>query len=119
MAAERVAGLIQIAYNGIKVKAVGSFDIQLGRPKRDPKVGVDEVHGFTEMPQAPKLTGEITIDSATDIDGILLMNNATITIEAVGKTFLFSEAYFCGEGAYATEEGNLNFEISALSADYI
>lgn len=113
----RIAGVINIAQNGVALDAVGNFTLNLGQPKREDMVGADRWHGYKEMPQAAGGSGEIRDRSDLDvINTILNMTNATITIEAAnGKTYLFEEAFYKADGSIETEDGKIQFEWGARS----
>ena len=114
-----IAGLLQITINGDTVNAVGSFTLNLGKPKREGMVGPDRVHGYKELPQIPKISGEIRDGSALNVtDEILNMKNATIVAHvANGKKYVFEEAYYCADGDIDTEEGKVQFEAEAKTDD--
>lgn len=116
--AERVAGRMELTYNGKTVNAVGNFTFNLGQPKREGKVGPDRFHGYSEMPQIPSCNGEIRDGSALDVTNeILNMKGATLVLEtANGKKYLFEDAFYTGDGNGETEEGKFQFETQAASA---
>lgn len=116
-----IAGHLEITVNGKVLNAIGNFTLNLGRPKREMMVGSDRVHGYSEMPQAPTISGEIRDGSALKVvNDILLMDDATIVaIAANGKKYLFESAVYTGDGAIETEEGKIKFECGAMSAEEI
>jgi hypothetical protein len=118
--ADLIAGFLEITYNGNVLNAVGNFTLNLGRPKREFLVGPDRVHGYSEMPQAPSISGEIRDGSNLTADDILLMDDATIVASvANGKQYMFEGATYTGDGNIETEEGKLQFEAGAMSATEI
>ena len=121
MANNRRAGVINFQINGKVYDAVGSFTVNFGQPKREGLVGPDRVHGYKEMPQIPKLSGEIR--DAADLDmknEILNMTNGTVTVKfANGKTYMIEEAYYCADGNLETEEGKIQLEIEGMSAEEV
>ncbi len=46
MASQRRGGLLQLQVNGGIYDAKGAYSYNLGRPKREPVIGADGVHGF-------------------------------------------------------------------------
>lgn len=116
----RVGGIIFLKRDGNLLQAKGEFTINLGVPKRDAVIGADEVHGFSEKPQAPSLTGAITDNNELDVEAIMKIRDETVTIQlANGKTVIFREAFYAGDGNITTEEGEIEFMIQAISAEEI
>ena len=113
-----IAGKLEITQNGKTLNAVGSFTLNLGQPKREMLVGPDRVHGYSEMPQAPSISGEIRdSDSLSIVNDILNMKGATVVAAvANGKSYMFEEAVYTGDGNLETEEGKVQFEAGAESA---
>ena len=117
---ERVGGQIFLSVNGQRQRAKGAFTYDLGTPKRDPVVGSDGVHGFKEMPKAAYVEGEITDSGTFDMAGLMNVTNATVTLNlANGKTIVFYQAAYTGDGTVSTEEGNAKFRFDAISAKEI
>ena len=105
---QRVGGIIQFQINGEIFQAKGSFSYNLGRPKREPVVGSDAVHGFKEMPQVGFIEGEITDSQGTDLEVLVGTKDATVTLDlANGKLIVLHEAYYASEGTGNTDEGNI------------
>ena len=116
----RVGGIIEFKANGELYSAKGSFTYNLGMPKRDPVVGSDGVHGYKEMPQPPKIEGTITDRSDMDLQALLVLNDATITLRlANGKIIVLREAFYAGEGDVTTEEGEIQVLFHGTSAEEV
>lgn len=106
--ARRVGGTIFIKVDGQQYDAKGSFTYNLGAPKRDAVIGHDALHGFKEIPQEAYCEGEITDRIELDVKALCNITDATVTLElANGKTVVFKNAFFSGEGNVQTEEGNI------------
>ncbi len=104
----RRAGLIWVQVNGQRIEAKGSFTIGAGQPKRDGIIGADGIHGYKETPQIAFVEGALTDNP--DLDSVALRNitNATVTVELNnGKTWVFEDAWFAGEGAMTTDESEI------------
>lgn len=105
---QRKGGIIQLQIDGEIYDARGNFTYNLGRPMREPIVGADRVHGYKEIPQVGFIEGEITDRGTLDLDAMVTIEQATITLElANGKMIVLSNANFAGEGTGNTEEGNI------------
>jgi hypothetical protein len=105
---QRRGGIIQLQINGVIYDAKGSFSYNLGREKRETIVGADRTHGFKAMPQPAFIEGEITDRVTLDLEQLVTVEDATITLGlANGKSFILRRAYFVAEGTANTEEGNI------------
>lgn len=113
--ARRVGGIIFIKADGVQFDAKGSFEYNLGIPKRDAVMGSDAHHGFTEKPQEAYISGEITDRLDLDlVNSLLQLNDATVTLElANGKILTYPSAYYSGTGTGQTDEGNIEFRVTA------
>lgn len=117
---QRKGGVIQIQVAGVLYDAKGNFTYNLGRPKRDPIVGADSVHGFKETPQPAFLEGEFTDRGNLDLNALVTMENATVTLGlANGKTVVFRDAWYSGDGTANTDEGNIAVRFDAKEAEEI
>jgi hypothetical protein len=113
-----VGGIIQLKINGEVFPAKGDFDCNLGRPMNEAVIGADSVHGYKSTPQVPFIEGEITDQGALDINALVTITDATITIGlANGKTFALRDAWFAGEGTVNTGEGNIAVRFEGMSAE--
>lgn len=120
MANQRRAGIIFIKVDGEQFDAKGGFTYNLGRPVREGMVGHDAVHGYKELPQVPFIEGEITDRASLDLDNLLTIEDATVTLElANGKVIVLREAWFAGEGSVGTEEANIAVRFEGIEAEEI
>lgn len=116
----RVGGIIEFKANGELYSAKGNWTYNLGRPKREAVVGSDSVHGHKEMPQAPKIEGAITDRTDLDLNALLTLQDATVTLKlANGKIVVVRDAFYDGDGNVTTEEGEIEVSISGLSAEEV
>lgn len=105
---QRRGGIITVQVNGEKYDAKGEFTYNLGRPQRSAIVGADTVHGFSETPQVGFIEGEITDRSDLDLEALVTIEDATVTLAlANGKVIALREAWYAGDGNVATQEGNI------------
>ncbi len=116
-----IAGILEISLNGKNLNAVGNFTLNLGQRKREFLTGPDRIHGYSEMPQVPSISGEIRDgDALSATNDILKMTGATIIATvANGKQYMFENAAYTGDGNIETEEGKIQFEAGAMSATEI
>lgn len=117
---QRRGGIIFLKIDGEIYNAKGEFTYNLGKPKRDAIVGADAIHGYKEVPQIPFIEGEITDTPAMDLEKLVTVENATVTLElANGKVISLREAWYAGEGTGNTEEGNIAVRFEAISGEEI
>lgn len=117
---QRRGGLIQVQVNGELYDAKGNFTFNLGRPKREAIVGSDAVHGYKEVPQVAFIEGEFTDRGTMDLEKLLLMKDATVTLQlANGKVIVLRDAWYASEGTGNTEEGNVGFRFEGKSGEEI
>jgi hypothetical protein len=120
MADQRRGGIIQLQLNGELQDAKGNFTYNLGRPKREAIVGADGIHGYKETPQVAFVEGEITDRGNLDLDKLVTMKDATVTLElANGKVVVLRDAWYASEGTGNTEEGNVAVRFEGKSAEEI
>ena len=120
MSKNRRAGIFYLEVNGEIQDAKGNFTYNLGRPKREGMPGAARVHGYKETPQVPFCEGEITDAKTLDLDALVTVTDATITIKlANGKTFILKEAWYAADGDVGTEEANVQVRFEGMDADEI
>lgn len=120
MANQRIAGPIQVQVNGEVFRAKGNFTFNLGRGMREAVIGSDAVHGYKETPQVPFIEGEFTDAGDMDMDALVSLVNATVTIDlGNGKMFALYDAWFAGEGTGNSEEANLAVRFEGIGAEEI
>lgn len=116
----RVGGIIFIKVDGVQYQAKGSFTYNFGLPKREGVVGADKVHGYKETPQIPFVEGAITDSGEISAETLLKVKDASITLElANGKTGIWRNGWFAGDGNITTEEGEIAARFESLSAEEV
>jgi hypothetical protein len=116
----RIGGIIALKINGDMYFAKGNFTYNLGKPKKEGVVGSDRVHGYKEVPQVPFIEGEITDRNELNLEDLITLDDATVTLElANGKVIMLREGWYAGEGTGNTEEGNIALRIEGMSAEEV
>ncbi|WP_339500214.1 phage tail tube protein [Pseudomonas silesiensis] len=116
----RVGGMISLKINGDMYFAKGNFTYNLGLPKKEGVVGSDRVHGYKEVPQIPFVEGEITDRNELNLEDLVTLVDATVTLElANGKVIMLREGWYAGEGTGNTDEGNIALRIEGMSAEEV
>lgn len=120
MSDQRRGGIIQVQTNGELLDAKGSWTYNLGRPKREPVIGSDGVHGYKEVPQVAFIEGEATDRGSLDLAKLVTMKDATVTLAlANGKTVVLRNAWYAGDGTGNTEEGNVQIRFEGASGEEV
>lgn len=115
-----VGGIIDLKINGTVYSAKGNFTYNLGKPKFEPVIGANAVHGFKGTPQSPRIEGEITDNDELDVEMVTTIKDATATLSlANGKVIVLKKARYCGDGDAQTEEGNIQLLLHGLSAEEV
>jgi hypothetical protein len=117
---QRRGGIVRLQVDGEVYQVVGEWTRNLGRGMREALVGSDEVHGYKETPQTPFLEGVIRDRGDLDLDRLMRLDSATITMELPnGKVFVLYNAWFAGEGSITSDEGAVAVRFEGLSAEEI
>lgn len=120
MSNRRVGGIIFVKVDGEQFRAKGNWTYNLGKPKRKMIEGSDSIHGFSEMPQVPFIEGVITDSDDLNVEALLLVRDATVTLElANGKIVVLREACFAGDGNGSTEEGEIEARFEGIEAEQV
>ena len=117
----RIGGLFYLKVNGrIIMTTEGEFTYNLGKPKRSAeKNGALGVAGFVAEAQIPYIDGEIYDKKDVDVESILTMEEATVTLELYnGKTVILSRAAYCGDGEFNTK-GRLKVRFEGMEAELV
>lgn len=116
----RKAGKIFFKIGGTQYAAKGNFTYNLGRPKRNPITGEDEVHGFSETPQPARIEGEITDGADLDLKAFVEIEGETVTLELNnGKTVMLRDAWYAADGDAQTQEGNIQVIFHAPAGEEV
>lgn len=117
----RIGGIISLRINGEVHNAKGSFEYNLGNPKREMVLGADGPHGYKEMPQTPFIQGAVTDRGDLNLSQkVLGVVSGTVTLElGSGKVIILRDAFFAGEGNVTTEEGEVAVRFEGSSADEV
>jgi hypothetical protein len=117
---QRKGGIIQLQVAGVLYDAKGDFNFNIGRPKRDPVIGADKVHGFTETPQVAFIEGKITDRGNLDLAALADMVDVTVTLGlGNGKSIVWRDAWYAAEGNVSSKEGEIDFRFESAQADEV
>lgn len=115
-----IAGMFELKVNGEIQNAKGNFTYNLGRVKREMLVGPDRVHGPKGLPQVPYIEGEITDRQDLNVEALLDIVDATITLSlANDKVIVLKKACYAADGDIGTEEANIQVRFEGYSAEEV
>lgn len=118
MANTRRAGRLQFYVGGELIDVKGDVSYSLGGVNRQAVVGVDRVHGFKEELIVPYVECKATDRGDFDVAGLRDLTDTTVQLVlASGKTIIFNNAWFSGEGEISAEEGEIAIRFEALGAE--
>lgn len=113
-----VGGKVFIDVNGTRIAVKGNVTYGLGVDKREAVIGADGVHGAKSMPQVPYIEFETTDTANLNIKQLQSLENCTVVLQKPnGKTVVYSQAWYAGEGQAQTEEGQISCRFEAMQAD--
>lgn len=106
----RLAGVAYIAVDGQTYMLAGDLTYSPGSVKRDTLAGQDRVHGYSESPRAPYISGTIRDAGSLTVAKFAAMNNVTISLElANGKQVVGRGMWTVDAQEVKTQEGT--FEV--------
>lgn len=113
-------GIAYLQVDGKLLELKGNWTYNFGFPKRTPIVGTSTVHGFSEKPQPPFLEGAITDSAGLSASELMNIRDATITLKlANGKTGVWRNGWWAGDGNITTEEGEIAARFEARTAEEV
>lgn len=115
MANKVIGGILSLKIDGAVYSAIGSFTYNQGLPLRATLTSATGVDGYSQVPQAAFIEGEIRDGSEIDLEALVNAEDVTAALElSNGKTFVLSLARYIGEGTGNTAESNfpVRFESS-------
>lgn len=117
----RIAGIIQLQVGGTIQDAKGSFDYNLGKPKREAVINANgQTIGHKEIPQTPFIEGEVIDRGSLDLSALVTGDNLTVNLAlANGKMVVLRGAWFAGEGTASTEEASIKVRWEGTGAEEV
>lgn len=90
----QVTGRAYVNVNGQRLRSKPGAKLKFGGVEREPVVGDDSVHGYSEKLTAPSVECTISHTADTNLQELQATTSATVTFETdTGKTFLLQEAW--------------------------
>jgi hypothetical protein len=106
----RIAGLAYISVDGVTYLLSGDLTYSPGSVKRESLTGQDQVHGYSEMPRAPFISGTFRDAGSLTVADFNSMTNVTLSLElANGKQVTGRGMWTVDAQEVKTQEGT--FEV--------
>lgn len=114
---------IRIAYlkvDGALYPLKGNFTVSPSALERAGIAGQDYIHGFSEMPRLPVISGDVSTVPELSVDDVEAVVNSTVTAElANGKVYVLREAWCTSALELNTREGQMRVTFQGISCDEI
>jgi uncharacterized protein YlzI (FlbEa/FlbD family) len=118
--AQRIAGIAYLKVDGALYPLRGNFVVSPSSLERAGIAGQYYIHGFSEMPRLPSISGDISLVPELSVEDIEAVTVATVTAElANGKTYVLREAWCTSALELNTREGSARVVFQGISCDEI
>ena len=118
--AQRIAGIAWFKVDGAIYPLRGNFTVSPSSLTREGLAGQDYIHGYSELPRLPVITGDVSLDPALSMDAVEQVTVATVTAElANGHTYVLREAWCTSAFDLNTREGTVRVTFQGVSCDEI
>jgi hypothetical protein len=88
------------------------------RQERTGIAGQDSVHGYSELPVVPYVSGDVSTIPGTSVEDIDAVTDATITAElANGTVYVLRNAWRAERSTINTRDGQFNVKFEGLTCD--
>jgi hypothetical protein len=117
---QRIAGIAFLKVDGALYPLRGNFTVSPSALERAGIAGQDYIHGFSEMPRLPVISGDVSLVQELSVDDVEAVVNSTVTAElANGKTYVLREAWCTSALELNTREGQTRVTFQGVSCDEI
>ena len=118
--AQRIAGIAWYKVDGRIYPLRGNFTVSPSSLERAGLAGQDYIHGYSELPRLPAMSGDVSLDPALSMDDVEQATNVTVTAElANGKVYVLREAWCTSALDLNTREGTVRVTFQGISCDEI
>lgn len=118
--AQRIAGVAWYKVDGGIYPLRGNFTVSPSMVERAGLAGQDYIHGYSELPRVPAISGDVSLDPALSMDDVEAAVNVTVTAElANGHVYVLREAWCTSALDLNTREGTVRVTFQGVSCDEI
>ena len=112
----RLAGVAYLSVDGQSYMLSGDLSYSAASLKRDTLGGQDRIHGYSEAPRAPFISGTLRDAGSLTVQSFNDMTNVTITLElANGKTVIGRNMWTVEAQEVKTTEGTFEVKWEGFS----
>ena len=116
--AQRIAGIAFLKVNGAIYPCRGNLTVSPSTVERAMLAGQDFIHGYSELPRVPAISGDISLDPALSMDDVERAVDVTVTAElANGKTYVLRQAACTSALDLNTRDGTVRVTFQGISCD--
>jgi uncharacterized protein YlzI (FlbEa/FlbD family) len=118
--AQRIAGIAFLKVDGNIYPLRGNLTVSPSTVERAMLAGQDFIHGYSEMPRIPAISGDVSLDPALSMEDVERLVDVTVTAElANGKVYVLREAACTAALDLNTREGTTRVVFQGISCDEI
>ena len=116
--ADRIAGTCYVNADGSQVALAGQVTIDRKDTEKEGVTGLSGNVGYSEKPRVPSIEIEIFHTRKTNVDGLLDMEDGTVTAElANGKVWTLRNAFVNGAPTVSADESKMTIKFEGLSCE--
>jgi hypothetical protein len=116
--ASRIAGIAFLKVDGNQYPLRGNFDVSPSAFTRSGIAGLDQVHGYMELPRIPYIEGDVSLDPALSTENVEAITNSTVTAElANGHTYVLRQAWCTDALVLVAHDGMARVRFEGISCD--
>jgi uncharacterized protein YlzI (FlbEa/FlbD family) len=115
---QRIAGIAFWSVDGVQLAVRGNLEVMGSRQERTGIAGQDSVHGYSELPVVPYISGDVSTVVGTSIEDVDNVTDATVTVElANGNVYVLRNAWRAERSTINSRDGQFNVKFEGLTCD--
>ena len=116
--AQRIAGVAFWSVDGRQLALRGNIEVMPSRMERTGIAGLDSVHGFSELPIVPYISGDVSTVPGTSVEDVDAVIDATITVELANlNVYVLRNAWRAERSTINGRDGQFNVKFEGLTCD--
>jgi len=116
----KIAGTAYFTIDGQRYSLKGNMTVALGARERETVVGLDNIHGFKEMPAAAFIECDVTDKPDFNINDLNDLEDSTVTVELInGKVGVLRNAWQVNNIELNVDEGELTVRFEGPKGEWI